>query len=73
MKFTYLHSCIKETLRLFPPAPLIIRKAKKEMIVGGYLIPENVSFILYFNSFIYCYLIFYILLLLLLLLLLFII
>ncbi|XP_062113868.1 isoflavone 2'-hydroxylase-like [Humulus lupulus] len=38
-KLPYLHSIIKETLRLLPPGPLIARASSKETTIGGYRVP----------------------------------
>ncbi|KAK3094047.1 hypothetical protein FSP39_023442 [Pinctada imbricata] len=38
---TYLNMVIKETLRLYPPAPLTVRSNEKSHIVGGYLVPAG--------------------------------
>jgi len=37
----YLHNCLKETLRLFPPAPVMVRKAKQDIVVNGFNIPKD--------------------------------
>ncbi|OMO74592.1 Cytochrome P450 [Corchorus capsularis] len=37
----YLHACVKETLRLHPPAPLIQRRATESCQVMNYTIPKD--------------------------------
>ena len=32
----YLEACLKESLRLYPPAPTIIRMASRHMEIGGF-------------------------------------
>uniref|UniRef100_A0A8D9A268 Probable cytochrome P450 4d20 n=1 Tax=Cacopsylla melanoneura TaxID=428564 RepID=A0A8D9A268_9HEMI len=41
---------IKETLRLFPPGPIVAREAEEEFQINGYTIPKGASF----GVFIYC-------------------
>ena len=43
----YLHNTIKEALRLFPPAPVIVRKAKEDTVIGGYNIPKDSTLALF--------------------------
>lgn len=42
-KAAYLRSCIKESLRLNPVAIGVGRLLQKDIVVGGYLIPKDVS------------------------------
>ncbi|XP_076918891.1 cytochrome P450 93A3-like isoform X2 [Bidens hawaiensis] len=39
----YLQAIVKESLRLHPTAPLIVRISTQDSIVGGYHIPENTA------------------------------
>lgn len=41
MQFPYLEAVFKETLRLFPPVPLTIREAERDIQLGGYTIPAG--------------------------------
>ena len=36
-KMTYLEQCIREALRLFPPGPLILRRATDEIVLSKFL------------------------------------
>ncbi|XP_043278531.1 cytochrome P450 4C1-like isoform X2 [Venturia canescens] len=40
-RMKYLECCVKETLRLFPIAPLLIRHLKSELALGTCTLPEN--------------------------------
>lgn len=42
----YLRAVLKETLRLFPPAAMNMRRTSEKLIFRGYQIPENVDIIL---------------------------
>nr|KAG5701092.1 hypothetical protein BaRGS_002568 [Batillaria attramentaria] len=40
-KLTYVTCVVKETLRLYPPAPVIMREAAQDDVVCGYAIPQG--------------------------------
>ena len=42
-KFKFLGCCLKETLRLYPPAPGIIRITPDDVILAGYSIPKGTT------------------------------
>ncbi|KAH7714860.1 CYP4BF1 protein [Aphelenchoides avenae] len=39
----YLNNCINESMRVFSPVPLIQRELRKEMEIGGKLVPEGAT------------------------------
>ena len=41
MKF--LECCIKETLRMYPPIPLLERMVTKDTVMDGFMIPANTT------------------------------
>lgn len=44
LKLPYIQAALKETLRFHPPAPFLIpRKAEKDVLLNGCLIPKNSS------------------------------
>ncbi|KAH7978106.1 hypothetical protein HPB49_004486 [Dermacentor silvarum] len=42
-RMKYLDICFKESLRLFPPAPIIGRVLDEDLVVDGYKIPKGVT------------------------------
>lgn len=42
----YLRAVIKETLRLFPPAGVNMRRTSSNIVFRGYQIPKNVDLIM---------------------------
>ncbi|XP_050427251.1 cytochrome P450 4C1-like [Adelges cooleyi] len=49
-KMEYLERVIKETMRLYPAAPILARKIKNEMMIGKYLIPADTNILIPINS-----------------------
>jgi len=42
-KLPYLQACVKETLRLYPPVPMVGRKCVATDELAGYLVPEGAT------------------------------
>jgi vitamin D3 24-hydroxylase len=42
-QLTYLKACLKESLRLTPTAPGVTRLVERDVVIGGYRIPQNAS------------------------------
>ncbi|XP_023222873.1 cytochrome P450 4C1-like [Centruroides sculpturatus] len=45
-KMTYLECVIKESMRIYPPFPLIGRKNPSEMKIGNYVLPANSTLVI---------------------------
>jgi cytochrome P450 family 4 len=43
-EFKYLEMVIKETLRMYPPVPIISRRLHEEATVGDYTLPANANY-----------------------------
>jgi cytochrome P450 len=43
---TYTEQVIKETLRLYPPAPMLFRETLEDVTIGGYAVPEGTVIVL---------------------------
>jgi len=41
LEMKYLERCLMETLRMFPPVPVIARQLREEVPVGEYPSPES--------------------------------
>ncbi|XP_050673917.1 cytochrome P450 4C1-like isoform X2 [Leptidea sinapis] len=39
----YLHCCIMESLRIYPPVPFIARRLKDEVVLSGYTLPSGID------------------------------
>ncbi|GMR52417.1 hypothetical protein PMAYCL1PPCAC_22612, partial [Pristionchus mayeri] len=45
-RMSFLERCIKETLRLFPPVPFVVRHLGNELKMGAYKIPRGASLVI---------------------------
>ncbi|XP_050545273.1 cytochrome P450 4C1-like isoform X2 [Daktulosphaira vitifoliae] len=43
IKFVYMEQCIKETLRLYPVAPMILRELRDDVKISNYIIPKGTT------------------------------
>ena len=46
-KLTYISMCIKESMRLYPPVPMIARKLSQDCELDGYKLQKGVDNNLY--------------------------
>ncbi len=44
----YLDACLMESMRLFPPVPLVSRVLRDDLHVGGKLVPRSTVVVLFF-------------------------
>ncbi|CAG8469541.1 8352_t:CDS:10 [Diversispora eburnea] len=49
-KLEYLNAVVKETLRVDPPAPVVLRVSNKDDFIGGYFIPKGTTVIIPINT-----------------------
>lgn len=50
-RMTYLERVIKETMRIFPVGPLIVRAISEDIILGKYIIQHNIFFAYYLGCY----------------------
>ena len=49
-KMEYVGMCIKESLRLYPPVPVVGREMSQDIIFDGHVMPKGECMHMQFNS-----------------------